>query len=594
MGDSSSDSNASDRDSPPSRTGLLSASAQGASFLIALQLTSRALTFAVNQILLRYLSPEFLAISSQLELYIITVLFFARESFRVALQRQPAVTTTHSEASSSVKDDDKDAPASKAPKSPKGSVEASSPAGAAQTVINLSYLSIWLGLLLAIGLGHLYLRTTSPTVLETPYFRESLHLYGVAAFWELLTEPCFVLAQHKMLYRTRAAAESAATLVRCLVTCGTAVRVARRGADIGVLPFAMGQLSYAFILLAVYYGNMWGVAAKGGFSLSARPVSSRPPYLLNYFSRPLLTLSLTLTLQSTLKHILTQGDSLLLAALTPLHDQGIYALASAYGSLAARILFQPIEESCRNFFAALLTPSEPSKPMKSSVSNSTTDPRPSPSSLATALTLLTTILHLYLLLALVTPAVLPPLAPPLLSLLAGPRWANSGAAPVLATYSYYIPLLALNGVLEAFVAAVATPAQLHAQSAAMLAFSAGFGAAAWVFLRVLGWGAQGLVAANAVNMGIRIVWCVWFVRGYVRRCGGEADWWRVMPGPGSVGAAVVAAGLLRRVEGNEFKGWDDYGKAAGVAAGLGVALLYFERAYLTRTYRLLRPSDPHS
>jgi dihydroxyacetone kinase DhaKLM complex PTS-EIIA-like component DhaM len=47
----------------------VSASAKGASFLILLQIGSRALTFALNQILLRFLSPELLGVNVQLELY---------------------------------------------------------------------------------------------------------------------------------------------------------------------------------------------------------------------------------------------------------------------------------------------------------------------------------------------------------------------------------------------------------------------------------------------------------------------------------------------------------------------------------------------
>jgi len=69
-------------------TTLLAASAKGASFLILVQISSRALTFTINQILLRFLSPELLGASVQLELYSISVLYFARESLRVALQRQ--------------------------------------------------------------------------------------------------------------------------------------------------------------------------------------------------------------------------------------------------------------------------------------------------------------------------------------------------------------------------------------------------------------------------------------------------------------------------------------------------------------------------
>ena len=70
-----------------------------------------------------------------------------------------------------------------------------------------------LGIPLAFVLGKLYLRSTSPQIRETPFFRESLDMYGVAVVFELLTEPAFAVVQHKMLYKTRAMVESAATLV---------------------------------------------------------------------------------------------------------------------------------------------------------------------------------------------------------------------------------------------------------------------------------------------------------------------------------------------------------------------------------------------
>ncbi|KAI9808716.1 MAG: hypothetical protein M1825_003868 [Sarcosagium campestre] len=553
------------------RDGILSTSAQGASFLILLQLASRALTFLVNQLLLRYLSPELLAISSQLELYLISVLFFARESLRVALQRQPVSSAVP------VEDTNRHGSSQRKRTAKTGAIEASSAAGAAQTVVNLSYIAIWLGLALALALGKLYLGSTTPDVLATPFFRQGLQLYGIAAFWELLTEPCFVIVQQQMRYKTRAAAEAAATLIRCLVTCGVAVVATRRGIDVGVLPFAAGQLAYAGALLVVYYWNIWSVAKHDGFSLSARPLISDPPsYMLDYFSRPLLNLSVTLTLQSTLKHLLTQGDTLLLAALTPLHDQGIYALASAYGSLAARILFQPIEESSRNLFATMLSSS-------SGLSSS--------SSLPTALTLLTTLLHLYGLLTLIFTAVGPPLAPLLLSLVAGPRWAGSGAGPVLADYCYYLPLLAVNGICEAFVSAVATTTELHAQSAAMLAFSAGFAVAGWLFLRFLAWGARGLVAANAVNMALRIAWSGAFIRRYVRgkEQGGLDVFGGVMPRAGSIASAVATGAVLRRLASVLDGGLRDWASMLGVSGVFGLLIIYFERDYLTHCYQLLRP-----
>lgn len=211
---------------------ILSASAKGATFLILLQVGSRALTFAVNQVLLRFLSPELLGVSAQLELYSISVLYFARESLRVALQRQ---------------------------------------AHGVQTVVNLSYLAIVLGVPLIYALAILWLQAEIPPV---PYFVDALSLYCFATFIELLTEPAFVAAQYGMLYKVRASAETAATILRCLGTCGSAIWASRTGMDIGVLPFAIGQLAYALALLIVYTIRMWPVSVKEQFSLWPRRMLS--------------------------------------------------------------------------------------------------------------------------------------------------------------------------------------------------------------------------------------------------------------------------------------------------------------------------------
>jgi oligosaccharide translocation protein RFT1 len=54
-----------------------------------------------------------------------------------------------------------------------------------------------------------------------------------------------------------------------------------------------------------------------------------------------------------IKHVLTQGDKIVLSLGTSYYDQGLYALAQNYGSLAARLLFQPLEESGRLMFSRL-------------------------------------------------------------------------------------------------------------------------------------------------------------------------------------------------------------------------------------------------
>jgi oligosaccharide translocation protein RFT1 len=255
------------------KSSLLSRSAEGATFLIVLQIGSRALTFAVNQLLLQYLSPELLGISTQLEVYSISALFLARESLRVAIQRQ---TDTIEEDSNGAVDDGSK-PQSKETDQFKKSLEPIK----TQEIINLSYISISLGVLFATLLGWAYWRSlrSAPPILETPYFKVALELYAVATLLELLAEPCFVVVQQKSEYKIRAAAEGTATICRCLITCTFAVLAARRGIDIGVLPFAIGQLVYGFSLSFVYYRRVYVLAFVQGFSLRARPISTRYPTL---------------------------------------------------------------------------------------------------------------------------------------------------------------------------------------------------------------------------------------------------------------------------------------------------------------------------
>ncbi|KAH8589452.1 Rft protein-domain-containing protein [Bisporella sp. PMI_857] len=532
---------------PPEKRGsLLSTSASGASLLIALQVGSRALTFIANQLLLRYLSPELLGISTQLEVYSISVLFFSRESLRVALQRQADPVQGEKDGKLEKKNDEK---------VPGGHVDGSTAAGRTQGIVNLAYIAIYLGAFFALVLALLYtstLRSGDISVLETPYFGLSLQIYGIAAFWELLAEPSFVVVQQKGRVGIRARAEGIATVLRCITTCGFAVVAKRKGWEVGVLPFAAGQMGYAVILVLVYLWNVWDISSIGGFFLVPTAIYSKEKgaYLLGYFPWSLLSLGGSLFAQSIIKHILTQGDTLLISWLATPRSQGIYALANNYGGLIARLLLQPIEESSRNHFGKLLSSSSspPSKPL---IQKARSD--------------LNSLLRAYLMLSICVLAVGPTVAPLLLNLVAGKRWASSGAGHVLGIYCYYIPLLALNGISEAFVSSVATEAEVNKQSAWMLAFSAGFGSAAYFFLRVLDMGAEGLVWANSLNMLLRIVWSGLFIKQYLRRWQVGIGGGGLLPRATTVGVAVGAWAGLRGLEKTFTGGFSDLLKSGAVA-----------------------------
>jgi oligosaccharide translocation protein RFT1 len=490
-----------------------------------------------------------------------SVLFFARESLRVAIQRE-ADTVEEPPAEDDVE------------KVPERKVDVRTVAGRTQAIVNLAYLSISLGVIFAVLLAALYrsgLRSSDPAIIQTPYFQEALKLYGLATIWELLSEPCFVVVQQKSRLKIRASAESVGTLLRCLVTCGSAVWAARNGRDLGVLPFALGQGVYAVSLSAVYYRSVWSIASSGHFSLFLGSIYSRysllaiiltrnisngsshpESFLFSYFSWSLLTRSGSLFIQGILKHFLTQGDTFMISTLASAHDQGIYALVNNYGGLVARLFLQPVEESSRNYFGKLLSSSNgpPSRPRVETARNN-----------------LEVLLRAYVLLSVFLLAVGPTLAPLLLKIVAGARWTNSGAGHVLATFCYYIPLLAINGLTESFVSSVATEMEVNRQSVWMLAFSAGFGGAAFFFVRFLGLGAEGLVWANILNMSFRIIWSTSFISSFMMRNGMQLEYITLLPKPPTLAAAVVIAEALRRLDVTFTGGIVDLWKA-GVISGV--------------------------
>ena len=217
----------------------------------------------------------------------------------------------------------------------------------------------------------------------------------------------------------------------------------------------------------------------------------------------------------------------------------------------ARLILQPIEESSRNYFGKLLSSSNGTPP-KAIIEKARNN--------------LQSLLRAYVLLSVCVLAVGPTIAPLLLKIVAGSRWTSSGAGHVLATYCYYIPLLAINGLTEAFVSSVATEKEVNRQSAWMLAFSAGFGGAAFFFLRFLDLGAEGLVWANVLNMVLRIVWSTGFISSYMGRNGTKLEFGSLLPKSLTVAAGVGTAAVIRQMETTFTGGIADILKT-GVVAG---------------------------
>jgi oligosaccharide translocation protein RFT1 len=258
-----------------------------------------------------------------------------------------------------------------------------------------------------------------------------------------------------------------------------------------------------------------------------------------------------------MKHFLTQGDTLIITSLASLQAQGTYALVSNYGGLIARLLLQPVEEVSRNHFGKAL-----------SVVNGT----PSKQVVLNARDQLLRLLRVYVLLSVCIVAVGPTVAPLVVKATAGSKWTSSGAGSVLATYCYYIPLLAINGLTEAFVSSVATGSELNRQTIWMIGFSVAFASAAFTSLQVLDLGAEGLVWANGLNMLLRITWCAAFIQAYLKRYGAGLETRLLIPRPMTMAAGVVTYAVLVQLQSTFNDGIVDFFKSGVVAVVFVIVL----------------------
>ncbi|KAF9132871.1 Oligosaccharide translocation protein rft1 [Mortierella sp. 14UC] len=623
---------------------ILSSSVQGASYLVLLQFVSRMLTFTLNQVLLRFTSAETLGIASvQLELLLNTILFLSREGVRCAAIRvsdDSAEDHVDSSNSNTVEKTSRIAPGSEAYR--------------LQKLVNMVYAPIPVGALMTcLAVGYYLSQVDDASEANFPGYRLSIYLYGISALVELIAEPMFMVAQYKLWFKTRVSVEGTAVIMRCVLTCALTIYGARalvtgssseEGSSkntMGVLAFAIAQFAYGLLTLGGFLMAFWhksterrdldnkrmaaaikkqgGVLPEGQLNSDDDTVSMKalfPRKLTRvskdgkiesfYFDKELLKLSKTLTSQSLLKHILTEGDKMMMAKFTNATSQGVYAFVINYGSLIARILFQPMEETSRTLFSRLLADIAPgstpnNKEFKDDKTNDSISTKQLTetqlNNLVLSRNLLLTIMKFHVLLGLVFIAFGTHYTATLIDLVVGWYWSTKTDAPaVLSLYCYYVPIMGLNGITEAVVQAVASEKELTVLSYWMIGFSAVFCSTGALLMGPLDLGAKGIVLANCVNLTMRIVWSMWFLSGYYGRyiplgstgkpsSGGRGivkaaaepkgmfarfahvPWQNIVPRPAvlvAFGAAFVLTGATE-----QWIGWQGlYNKAAHLGVGI--------------------------
>ncbi|KAF9957998.1 Oligosaccharide translocation protein rft1 [Mortierella alpina] len=515
---------------------------QGASYLVLLQFVSRMLTFTLNQVLLRFTSAETLGIASvQLELLLNTILFLSREGVRCAAIRVSDDISIETPDTTEPKDVSAATGAEKS-----GNVKPGSAAYKLQKFVNMVYAPIPVGALMTcIAVAYYLSQVGHSSEGLFPGYRLSIYLYGLSALIELLAEPMFMVAQYKLWFKTRVSVEGVAVIVRCVLTCALTVYGARasvtgsmserKGSSVqgghntmGVLAFAIAQFTYGLLILGGFLLAFWSKSSEKRDLERRRMAAAKKkddmtepsdeeatdetisimallPRRLSRIGKDgrqvdLLKLAQTLTIQSVLKHVLTEGDKMMMTSFSSKFDQGVYAFVLNYADVGK----DPATS------AASITSSDSTARAELTESQV--------ASLVLSRNLLLTMMKFHVLLGLVFIAFGTHYTATLIDLVVGQYWSRQTVAPaVLALYCYYVPIMGLNGITEAVVQAVASDKELSVLSYWMVGFSAVFCSTGAFLMWGMGLGAKGIVLANCVNLSMRILWSMWFLSRYFGR-----------------------------------------------------------------------------
>ncbi|NXQ83512.1 RFT1 protein, partial [Nyctibius grandis] len=449
---------------------VLSQTTRLASSSALLQVLFRVVTFGLNAFTLRYLSRELIGVVNvRLTLLYSTVVFLAREAFRRAC------------------------------------LSGSTKRNWTKT-INLLWLTVPLGVFWSIFLGLVWLHLLEvPDPSVVPHYQAGVVAFGLSAIIELLGEPLWVLAQAHLFVRLKVIAESLSVVSKCVLTVILVVLYPQWGLYI----FSLAQLLYVTVLVmcyVIYFVMFLGSPEATKKSFPVARMKALLPNLMEdetFVNWKEARLTWSFFKQSFLKQILTEGERYVMTFLNVLNfgDQGVYDIVNNLGSLVARFIFLPIEESFYVFFAKVLERGKNVKDQKRD-------------DVAMAANVLELLLKLVLLIGL-TITVFGYAYSQLALDIYGGSVLSSGTGPdLLRCYSLYVLFLAINGVTECFTFALMCKEEVDRYNFVMLGLSFTFLCISYFLTR---WhGSIGFILANCFNMGIRIAHSVHYIYDYFK------------------------------------------------------------------------------
>jgi oligosaccharide translocation protein RFT1 len=379
-------------------------------------------------------------------------------------------------------------------------------------VINQIWLSVPITAILSLGLVYVWINVLSPTdEIYISQYRLGCYAIALSCIVEQVTQSVVLVAQSFCFVKLKVVFETIYIVSRTLIF----VYLVVKSPNEAINAFSVAQIASAVILCFLYYGFFfWYIdrlnVIKSGKTSGAKktifsdmndfPFTSIndffPGVMENYervLNKDLCVLTISFGKQSVIKQVLTEGERyvMTISPVLTFSQQSMYDIVNNLGSLAARFIFRPIEDSAYFYFTQMIKRDEPvAKQDQRHISESAT--------------VLSQLCNVVTSIGLIVVVFGQSYSHTVLYLYGGNKLvANYLPVTLLRFHSFAIVLLAINGVTEGYVFATMSNKQLDRYNYVMVIFSVSFLVISYVLTNIFG--PVGFILANCVNMLARII-----------------------------------------------------------------------------------------
>ncbi|XP_064632920.1 protein RFT1 homolog isoform X2 [Lineus longissimus] len=451
---------------------ILASAATSASYNMMFQLMFRLMTFVLNAYILRHVSKEFLGVVNvRLILLYTTILMIVREAFRRA-----CLSKTQDRKW--------------------------------QQVINLLWCILPISVFVASFFAYIwYYILEKPDPDLVPNYGIAVICFAVSTVIENLAEPLWVISQAFLFVRLRAIVDGICLALRVLLTAVAVTYFPHWG----LFGACCAHIISTVVYPVIYYGYFiyYLSTHQKEIETDKFPLRSWKDFLPKQtngqplFNAGLVKLTWSFFKQTVLKQLLTEGEryAMTIFNILSFSDQGMYDVVNNLGSLVARFVFFPIEDSGFLFFTQSFTRGVPIKDQNKE-------------SVTLACRVLESLLTLVVLIGVTFLAFGYPYSYLLLDIYGGENLSSGSGPTLLRWYCVYVLIIAVNGVTECFVFAAMSQKEVDKYNHKMLLFSIIFLLSSYYLGKHLG--GVGFILANCLNIAARVAHSVYYIHHFTK------------------------------------------------------------------------------